>query len=295
MMSPARPLPKIQTDVVPTVSDIITSGSYVDHINPTTRSHDSFTGKIIGWLEEYLFWLDIEGKCSFIDSVIPELPVIGSIDNLFISIFRQHYNKRYQTVYNSGADRGNEIHNLVFGQFDAIVDDYNQRIKDAYDTLTNIINDAKDRIATLKSNIDAFDVKIRDFTSKIGTFDLKMNDFSSNISDFQNRIEGFRINIAENFQKLSDLDSLTSILKRKVGKVETLVNSFDTRIKNSFAKMNSLEIQIDAFESRFAEANRLLNEHASNINDLLERVKNLETGKTPFRIPTLEEIRLKLP
>lgn len=251
---------KPTTTPTPTPTPTVTIGEYVTHKSPVARSGDTILGKITGYLSELLFWADIEGKCRFIDAIIPEILIIGQIDNLFINMFQKHYNANYQKQYNRGADQGNKMNQQIMGWVDeakegllATIDDTKRRIE------TELINPLRDKIRTLEPRInDAIN---------------RMQTVEGTVKDAENRIN----------EALGDVRKLDAEVNNVVTKVNATITKMNTAISNFDSKLG-------VFEGRLAEANNLLNEHTNKLNELFNRVRELEEERRQIlKIPSIRE------
>lgn len=192
-----RPTPPREY-AIPTVE----FGEYVTHKTPTARRDDTLLGKVTGYLSEMLFWADIEGKCRFIDLLIPEWPVIGVLDNIFINIFKRHYEKNYQKQYNRGADQGNKIHSTVFGWID-----------DTKDMLMGQINEAKKKIET--ELINPIRAKLRPIEVRVGQMMYRVADAEKRVKEFQDRINDAFDNLKTHTDYIEELFSRVKALEEE--------------------------------------------------------------------------------
>jgi len=241
----SRPPPTLKTEYVPPPT--VEIGEYVTHRSPTARSADTLLGKVMGYLSELLFWADIEGKCRFIDAIVPEVFIIGEIDNLFIQMFRNHYNANYQKQYNRGADQGNKFHQAIFGWID-----------EAKSNLLGIIDETRrkierDLINPLKAKIkDEVEPIVNDLLNRVKTAE-------STIRDAENRIN----------QALGDVSKLKDNVASLNRSVNTVKSDLEASVRNFQSKMNKLDIRLN-------NANTDLTQHTKDIRELFEKVKELE-------------------
>lgn len=153
-------------------------GEYVTHKAPTPRSGDTLLGKVMGYLSEMLFWADNEGKCSFVDVVVPDWFPINAVQGILWALFKKHYNANYQKQYNRGADQGNKIHNAVFGWID-------DATKDVRDRLEAMLNDAKSK---LQSQISELQRLADRYSSQLGELDSAKNKLLADVEDLDERL-----------------------------------------------------------------------------------------------------------
>lgn len=175
-------------------------GEYVTHKSPTPRSGDTLLGKVVGYLSELLFWADIEGKCRFVDVVVPDWFPINAVQGILWALFKQHYNASYQGQYNKGAEQGNKIHNAVFGWID-----------DATENLMAQINEAKRRIETdlinpIKAKIREIEPIVDDITDRIKTAEATVGKVEDRIDDARRDLEKHTGDIRELFDRVKTLE-----------------------------------------------------------------------------------------
>ena len=198
------PKPTPERTPEPAPEPVLEFGEYVTHKTPEVRPEDSLLGKVLGYLSELLFWADIEGKCRFIDVVVPDEWWCKWVQDFFISIFKGHYNANYQTQYNRGADQGNKFHTAIFGWID-----------DAKSDLLGQIEATKRKIETelispIKAKIREIEPTVNDLLSRLKTAEATVGDVENRINDAVRDLEKHTKDIGELFDRLKEVETKVS-------------------------------------------------------------------------------------
>lgn len=125
---------------------------YATHRTPTARSKDMPIGRMMGYMSELQFYMDIEGKCGLIDALWAwEFWPLAGVDDFFINLFKRHYERNYQSVYNQGADRGNEINNQILGWVNDLKSQTFREILRQKTRLQDFIDELERRVSALET------------------------------------------------------------------------------------------------------------------------------------------------
>jgi len=231
----------------------------------------------IGLVGEALFWLDCEGKCSFIDSLVPEWPLVGGLDNILINIFRNHYNSKYTQVYDEWALQACKSFEVLEGQ------------------INNVLGQIKGQVDEAKAYIDANLIKpIRD---KINNEVLpQVNNVLSRISSAETTIRKAQISINEALADVANLDrivgSLNTEVKNARSKIDSAISDFNIKIRNAneqirdaTTSITSLNGQIKDFtdkmntlDKRIRDATSIVDGHTIDIKDIWASISDLQRG-----------------
>jgi len=232
----------------------------------------------IGLVGEALFWLDCEGKCGFVDSLIPDWYPLTEIQKAFISIFKSHYNAKYIDVYDDWCLQGCKTFevlegqvNNVLGQIKGQVDEAKAYIqKNLIDPLKNkinneilpAVNDAVSRVRTAEATIRDAQVSINEALADVVNLDRTVASLNTQVKDARTKIN----------EVISDFNTKIRNVDEQIRDATSSIGSLNSQIKDFTDKMNTLD-------SRIRDATNIVDGHTIDIKDLWASIQALQRGE----------------
>lgn len=248
---------------------------YITRKTPTNyrnRHSDWYSGVFrdvihqIGLIGEALFWLDCEGKCSFVDSLIPDYFPLNIVQSTFISVFKAHYNSKYAEVYDDWCLQGCKTFETLEGQ------------------IGNVLGEIKGQVDEAKAYINEH--LINPLRAKINEILPTVNDAVNRVRNVEAKIRDAQVNITE---ALSDVANLDRIVNSLNGQVKTFRSNLNATASDLNNKMNRID-------GRIRDATNIVDGHTGDIRDLWDRVNQLagtskeQVEKTDWLKKTLEAL-----
>jgi len=119
----------------------------ITHRNPTPRAGDTPVGKMLGYLSETQTYLKYEGIAEGVRAVwVFDFWPLSEVENALVGIVQWAYDNVFQSSYNAGADKGNEINKEILGWVENLrteaenwLNDHEARIKQLEDQIASTI------------------------------------------------------------------------------------------------------------------------------------------------------------
>jgi len=219
---------------------------------PTMTPHgEKFTtktelGHVVG--EAFiLFWRDFrDGFKEGIRKHVPDTFPLNAVEGIMLGVVDVIYNLTWRVVVRLGILIGDQSHKLIFGKAE-------EAINKMKATLDAVINDAKTKLQSQLTKLQGIADGFRD---QLADLETAKNKLTSGFNDLDARFRGLRD------QATRDIADLDSRVKDVKAKTDQAINEFQ-------AKMDKLNLGLDDAEKRDFE-------HTGDIQELFDRVKNLE-------------------
>ena len=221
----------------------------------------------IGLVGEALFWLDCEGKCSLVDSLIPDWFPLTEVQKAFISLFKSHYNSKYTQVYDEWALQACKSFEVLEGQVNNVLGQIKGKVDEAKAYIdANLIKPIRDKINNevlpqlnaVLSRIASAETSVRDILNKVNS------ELEPMVKDVSSRIKSAETSVRDAQTKINN--ALSDITK-----LDSSITSLDAKVRNATS-------QLENFATRLGEADKALRNHEIDIKELFERVRTLEVG-----------------
>ena len=137
--------------------------------------YPTWLGEAFGWTGQQIIYNLCEQLCRFLDDLVPEILIIGKIDDILIAVIRAAYNVLAHFFYWDFADRGNEI----LGQFDRLISDTETKINQAIEDAKGLIE--RELIAPLQA-------KAEYINSQLSAAQGKLDDIKRFVDDHEKRL-----------------------------------------------------------------------------------------------------------
>lgn len=264
---------------------------YITRKTPTNyrnRHSDWYNGVFrevvhqIGLVGEALFWLDCEGKCNFIDTLIPDWFPLNYIQDGLINIFKAHYNAKYTHVYDDWCLQACKSFEVLEGQVNNVLGQIKGKVDEARAWIEqNLTNPLKDKInKEIIPQVNNVVNKIRDAESQVRSIQSKVSDeLEPLISQVQTR--------------LRYTEEAVKQAQNKVNEAVSKVNDLDAQVRDAVNDLNAqvrdATSSLENFRSKLNESIETLNSHTGDISKLFDRVRNLEAG-TPTSESSFDEL-----
>jgi len=132
----------------------------------------------MGYLNEYSTYLKYESIAEGIRTTwVLDFWPLSLIEDALVGIVQWAYDNVYQSAYNYGADKGNQINNTVLGW-----------VEDAKKELENLISTTKTRIQT--ELIDPLNAQVQRLKNDLNLAEGKLADLDNTLIDFKSRANG---------------------------------------------------------------------------------------------------------
>lgn len=126
-------------------------------------------GHWLGYADYWVFLLEMDGWCAFIDACFPDYFPFSTIQGILQEIVNYVHDRLGANHYNAWAEKGD---NLI-KRFDDLFGDYERKIKDAEQRLKNMIDKAQEwladhekRLKELESEL-GFPLSLKSFIGKL--------------------------------------------------------------------------------------------------------------------------------
>jgi len=260
---------------------------YVTRKTPTnyrTRHSDWYNGVFrdvvhqIGLVGEALFWLDCEGKCNFVDSLIPDWFPLNYIQDGLINIFKSHYNAKCTQVYDDWCLQACKTFevlegqvNNVLGQIKGQVDEAKAYIqKNLIDPLqakinnevVPAINDVIGRVKTAEATIRDAQVSISEALADVGNLDRTVSSMNTQVKNIQSKVN----------EIIADVNSRMRTLDEQIRDAQSNIGSLNSQIKDFTDKMSTLD-------QRIRDATNIVDGHTIDIKDIWASIQALQRGE----------------
>jgi len=201
----------------------------------------------IGLVGEALFWLDCEGKCNLVDSLIPDWFPLTEVQKALISLFKSHYNNKYTQVYDDWALQACKSFEVLEGQISNVLGQIKGKVEEAKAYIeANLINPLKDKI-----NSEVVPA-INDALNRVRTAEATIRDA--------------KVSINEALADVVNLDRTVTSLNGQVKNIQSKINATVSDFNN---KMNILD-------GRIRDATSIVDGHTIDIKDLWASVRALQ-------------------
>lgn len=244
----------------------------------------------IGLVGEILFWLDCEGKCGFIDAIVPEWPLIGGLDDVFINIFKSHYNSKHTQVYDEWALQACKSFEVLEGQFNNVLDQIKGKVEEAKayieanlinpmknkinNEVVPAINDALNRVRTAEATIRNAQVSISEALADVANLDRSVASLNTQVKDARTKIN----------EIISDFNTKIRNVNEQIKDAQISIASLNSQIKDFTNKMNILD-------GRIRDATNIIDGHTIDIKDLWDSVRALQRdGVAPAKPFSFEKL-----
>ncbi len=272
--------------------------------NYTGRHPDWYKGAFrdvvhqIGLIGEALFWVDCEGKCSFVDSLIPDYFPLNVVQDVFTKIFRNHYNAKYTEVYDDWCLQGCKTFETLEGQISNVLGQIKGKVEEARAYIeANLINPLKDkinsevvpainnallRVRSAEATIRDAKVSIEEALADVVNLDRTVASLNTQVKDARTKIDA----------AISNFNAKIRAVDEQIRDATSSVASLNSQIKDFTNRMNLLD-------ARIREATSIVDGHTVDIKDLWASIQALQRGEIapakPFSFEKLvEDVRRAL-
>jgi len=232
----------------------------------------------IGLVGEALFWLDCEGKCNFVDSLIPDWFPLTEVQKAFISIFKSHYNSKYTQVYDEWALQACKSFEVLEGQINNVLGQIKGQVDEAKAYINNnlinplknkinsevvpAINDALGRVRTAEATIRNAQVSITEALADVANLDRTVASLNTQVKDARTKIN----------EIISDFNTKIRNVNEQIRDATSSIGSLNTQIKDFTDKMSTLD-------QRIRDATNIVDGHTIDIKDIWASIQALQRGE----------------
>jgi hypothetical protein len=169
--------------------------------------YPTWLGEVFGWSGQQTIYNIFEQLAEFTDELVPEILVIGMIDDVLIQIYQAAYNVLAHFAYWDWAYRGDDLAKT----FDSIIADYQSKVNQAVQDAKNLVE--REFISPLRNQTAALQTQIASATAQLGNLNRMIDDAKKTLSN-----HGVRIQDLES-KTNSQGSSLESVMKQISDKV----------------------------------------------------------------------------
>jgi len=166
-----------------------TSEQLKDSYLTAKGNYPSLIGHGFGYAAHGLIHFLAENLCKLVDEVFPDGFPFGTVQNLFIAVFRGIYGLICQAVYNIFAEAGDSVQ----AKFAETIEDFEKQIKlrviQAREYIeANLINPMQEKLRALESQINAAQGKLDEFNRLIDNAKKTLYDHESRLQELERKI-----------------------------------------------------------------------------------------------------------
>lgn len=269
-------------------------------------TYKSWLGKVVGAQFRELwkrFWNKYteQGDGGYIGYATKKLVnfPFEALQDMLINVYNKFYWLTADLIHQMGCNIGDNSMSKIDQTLDTALSQIKTQVQKAkeyihYELIKPIENKLKEiepHVNDLIDRVEDAETTIKNAENRINEALTDVANLNKYVKDLSGRFNSLSTKVEDTFR---NIDSKINKFNVEIGDFEASINNMKNTITDFQSRIGTMDTLISDFESRLAKAKETLTTHTDNIQELFDRIKELE-GKIVEKPTVLEWIKEMLP